>query len=49
MENSKILIADDDPDFTAVVKTILESEQYSVVTASERTEGMKKLKLTNQI
>ncbi|MHC4556919.1 MAG: response regulator [Planctomycetota bacterium] len=40
MENTKILIVDDDPDFTTVMKTVLESEQYTVVTAPDRAEGM---------
>ena len=44
MENAKILIVDDDPDYVNVLKTILESEQYTVVTASDRTEGMEKIR-----
>jgi CheY-like chemotaxis protein len=43
MEEPKILIVDDDPDYTALVKAILESEQYTVVTAPDRTEGMEKI------
>jgi CheY-like chemotaxis protein len=44
MGNAKILIVDDDPDYVNVLKTILESEQYTVVTASDRTEGMEKIR-----
>ena len=45
MENAKILIVDDDPDYIDVLKTILESEQYTVVTAGDRTEGMEKIRV----
>ena len=44
MENTKILIVDDDPDFTNVLKIILENEQYTVVTAANRTEGMEEIR-----
>ncbi len=44
MGNAKILIVDDDPDYVNVLKTILESEQYTVVTAGDRTEGMEKIR-----
>jgi CheY-like chemotaxis protein len=44
MENAKIMIVDDDPDYINVVKTILESEQYTVVTAGNKTEGMEKIR-----
>jgi len=43
MENAKILIVDDDPDFTVVMKTVLEGEQYNVITASTRAEGMERI------
>ncbi|MHC4326819.1 MAG: response regulator [Planctomycetota bacterium] len=43
MENAKILIVDDDPDFTVVMKTVLEDGQYNVVTASTRAEGMERI------
>ena len=42
MANEKILIVDDDLDLTKVMKTILENEQYTVVTAADRAEGMEK-------
>ena len=44
MENAKIMIVDDDPDYIDVLKTILESEQYTVVTAGDRKEGMEKIR-----
>ena len=43
MEKAKILIVDDDQDFTMVTKTILENEQYSVITADSKKEGMEKI------
>jgi len=43
MENAKILIIDDDPDLTHALSTTLESEQFAVVTAADRTEGMEKV------
>lgn len=44
MANAKILIVDDDPDYTKALQVILESGQYSVVTAANRMEGMDKIK-----
>ena len=44
MENAKILIVDDDLDLTKALKVTLESENYGVVTASDRMEGMEKIK-----
>ena len=44
MANAKIMIVDDDPDYINVVKTILEREQYTVVTAGDKTEGMEKIR-----
>jgi CheY-like chemotaxis protein len=44
MGNAKIMIVDDDPDYINVVKTILENEQYTVITAGDKTEGMEKIK-----
>ncbi len=43
MENAKILIVDDDLDFTKALQTTLESKQYTVVTAADGTEGMEKI------
>ena len=39
------MIVDDDPDYINVVKTILEREQYTVVTAGDKTEGMEKIRI----
>ena len=44
MEDKKILIVDDDPDYTALIKAILEREQYSVSIANDRNEGIEKIK-----
>jgi CheY-like chemotaxis protein len=44
MENAKILIVDDDPDLTVVLKTVLEGESYVVDTAPGRAEAMEKLR-----
>ena len=44
MEDRKIIIVDDDPDYTAIVKAILEGEQYSVIVANNRNEGFEKIK-----
>jgi len=40
MGNGRILIVDDDPDFVAVMKVVLESERYTVAAASDREQGM---------
>lgn len=44
MENAKILIVDDDLDLTKALTAILESEQYTVLTAIDRMEGMEKIR-----
>ena len=44
MENAKIIIVDDDPDCIDVVKSILENAQYTVITASNKAEGLEKIK-----
>ena len=38
---AKILIADDDPDFVQIVRTILASEGYEVVSASNGNEALR--------
>ena len=43
MKNAKILIVDDDPDLTKALKATLESESYTVITASDGAEGMDKI------
>ena len=45
MENAKILIVDDDADIRKALQVILESGSYTVITASDRTEGMEALRL----
>jgi len=44
MENARILIVDDDPDFAVMMKVALEGDKHIVDTAPGRAEGMKKLK-----
>ena len=44
MENAKILIVDDDLDIIKALKVTLESENYNVVTASDRVAGMEKVR-----
>jgi CheY-like chemotaxis protein len=40
MENTKIMIVDDDQDIRDSFQAILESQQYTVVTAANKDEGM---------
>ncbi|MBI5622265.1 MAG: response regulator [Elusimicrobia bacterium] len=42
--SKKILIVDDDADFAAAMKLVLESNSYSVESASSPDEGLRKLK-----
>jgi DNA-binding response OmpR family regulator len=44
MENSKILIIDDDPDLSAALKATLDNADYDVVTACDRVKGMEAIK-----
>ena len=44
MGKAKIVIADDDPDIRESLQAILESQQYTVVTAVDKTDGMEKIK-----
>jgi CheY-like chemotaxis protein len=44
MGKAKILIADDDPDIRESLQAILESQQYTVVTAVDKTDGMEKIR-----
>jgi DNA-binding response OmpR family regulator len=41
---AKILLIDDDPDFVAATKLVLESKPYQVVTAFNGDEGLKKVR-----
>ena len=43
MEKPKILIIDDDFDLVEVLKLTLTEAQFSVITASNKTEGMEKI------
>lgn len=45
MENAKILIVDDDIDFTVSLQAILENQQYNVITAINKIEGMEKVRI----
>ena len=44
MGQAKIVIADDDPDIRESLQAILESQQYTVVTAVDKTDGLEKIK-----
>jgi CheY-like chemotaxis protein len=44
MEKKKILIVDDDIDVIAIIKTILESEGFEVISAINKVEGIQKAK-----
>lgn len=44
---AKILLVDDDADFIAATKTILESKPYEVIVASEGEEGLRKAREEN--
>lgn len=44
MENSKIIVVDDDPGIRDSLQMILTSHHYTVITAANRTEGMNKIK-----
>ena len=43
MSVPSILIIDDDPDFVAITKAILETKQYNVISAYDPDEGFAKL------
>ena len=43
MSKAKILIADDDPDIRESLQAILETQQYTVVTAVDKADGMEKV------
>ena len=44
MSTQCILVIDDDPDFTEITKTILETKPYRVLVANSQDEGWAKLK-----
>ena len=41
-KQAKVLLIDDDPDFLAATKIVLESKPYQVITALDGDEGLKK-------
>jgi CheY-like chemotaxis protein len=43
MSKVKILIADDDPDIRESLQAILETQQYTVITAVDKADGMEKI------
>jgi len=40
MSSARILVVDDDPDFVEIMRTILESNDYEVVTAANGTQAL---------
>lgn len=44
MENAKIVVVDDDQDIRDSLEAILEDNQYSVVTAADKAEGLEKIR-----
>ena len=44
MGKAKIVIADDDQDIRDSLQAILEGQQYDVVTAADRAEGLEKIR-----
>lgn len=44
MKSTKILIVDDDPDIRKAVQVILENQNYTVISAYNKDEGLKKAK-----
>ena len=44
MKNAKIVIVDDDLDFSKALQVTLENEQYTALVANDRIEGMEKIK-----
>jgi len=44
MGNMKILVTDDDQDIRDSLQAILEAQNYTVITAADRNEGMEKIK-----
>jgi len=44
METKKVLIVDDDIDVITIIETILRKEGYTVISANDKKEGMKKIR-----
>jgi CheY-like chemotaxis protein len=45
MSSARILVVDDDPDFVEIMRTILESNDYQVVTAANGNQALSQVKL----
>ncbi len=45
MSLAKILVVDDDPDFVEIMRTVLESADYQVVSASNGAEALKQIRI----
>ncbi|PKP01682.1 MAG: hypothetical protein CVU11_14410 [Bacteroidetes bacterium HGW-Bacteroidetes-6] len=44
METKKVLIVDDDIDVITIIETILKNEGFTVISANDKKEGMKKIR-----
>jgi len=44
METKKVLIVDDDIDVITIIETILKKEGYTVISANDKKEGMRKIR-----
>lgn len=44
MSSARILVVDDDPDFVEIMRTILESNDYQVVTAANGNQALAQVK-----
>jgi CheY-like chemotaxis protein len=44
MSSARILVVDDDPDFVEIMRTILESNDYQVVTAANGNQALSQVK-----
>jgi len=44
MPSARILVVDDDPDFVEIMRTILESNDYQVVTAANGSQALSQVK-----
>ncbi len=44
MSSARILVVDDDPDFVEIMRTILESNDYHVMTAANGTQALAQVK-----
>ena len=47
MDETKVLVIDDDPDIVEALKMTLEANHYKVYTAANGTEGLKQVKAVN--